>query len=99
MARREEILDAAIALVGENGIRSLTHRAVDGAANVPAGTTSNYFRTRRALIGGVVERFADRERAGWDEMAAADYPTTPAELATALAAFVQRAVGPQRTVT
>src|SRR5258706_532191 len=83
--RRDDNPDAAIPRLGENGVRGLTHRGVDAAAGVPAGTTSNYFRTRAALIGGVVERFAARERANFDELAAAAYPTTPKELAQTLA--------------
>src|SRR5262245_35946901 len=97
--RREEILDAAITLLGEHGMHRLTHRNVDAAAAVPAGSTSNYFRTREALIGAVVERFGARERAAWDDLAAAAYPTTPAELARTLAGFAKAAVGPNRTVT
>jgi len=37
-------------VLGESGSRGLTHRAVDSAAKVPPGTTSNYFRTRSALL-------------------------------------------------
>src|SRR6266487_2562015 len=61
--RREELLDAAITVLGERGIHALTHRAVDTAAGLPAGSTSNHFRTRDALLDAVVERFAARDRA------------------------------------
>src|SRR5690606_36613874 len=37
-----------------------THRAVDRAAGVPLGTTANYFRTRAALLQGLVERIGER---------------------------------------
>ena len=67
--RRDELLDAAISVLGERGIHGLTHRAVDAAAGLPAGSTSNYFRTRDALLDAVVERFAARERANWEELA------------------------------
>ena len=40
-------------------MRALTHRAVDTAAGVPAGTTSYHFRTRRELLRGVLNRIAD----------------------------------------
>ena len=56
--RRDDLLDAAIAVLGESGIHALTHRAVDAAAGLPAGSASNHFRTRDALLGAVVERFA-----------------------------------------
>jgi DNA-binding transcriptional regulator YbjK len=97
--RRNEILDAAIAVLGESGIHALTHRAVDAAAGLPAGSTSNHFRTRDALLNAVVERFAARERANWDDIAAKVCPTTPRELAEALTVFAQESAGPQRTLT
>ena len=52
------LTDAAIALIAGSGIRSLTHRAVDAAADVPTGTTSYHFRTRRELLRGVLLRIA-----------------------------------------
>ncbi|MFC7482775.1 TetR/AcrR family transcriptional regulator [Luedemannella flava] len=55
--RRDDLLDAAITVLGEGGMRALTHRAVDAAAGLPAGSTSNYFRTRDALLGAVIDRF------------------------------------------
>jgi AcrR family transcriptional regulator len=97
--RREELLDAAITVIGERGIHALTHRGVDAAAGLPAGSTSNHFRTRDALLAAVVERFAARERANWEDIAMRFYPTTAAELAQALTAFVLEATGPQRTLT
>jgi DNA-binding transcriptional regulator YbjK len=66
--RRDRLADAAIELLATEGSRGLTHRAVDAQADQPPGTTSRYFRTRDALMGGVVERvsalhFADLGRA------------------------------------
>jgi DNA-binding transcriptional regulator YbjK len=57
--RRQLLADAAIAVIGQSGMRALTHRAVDTAANVPPGTTSYHFRTRRELLRGVLNRIAD----------------------------------------
>ncbi|KPI05488.1 hypothetical protein OV450_4029 [Actinobacteria bacterium OV450] len=57
--RRTLIADTAIALVAAAGLRGLTHRAVDGAARLPAGSTSYYFRTRTALIGACYQRLAE----------------------------------------
>ncbi|MEU7603922.1 TetR family transcriptional regulator [Streptomyces sp. NPDC040724] len=57
--RRTLIADTAIGLVAATGLRGLTHRAVDGAAGLPAGSTSYYFRTRTALIGACYQRLAD----------------------------------------
>jgi len=54
--RRDALCDAAIGVIAREGMRGLTHRAVDRAAGVPEGTTSYYFRTRLALLVGVTER-------------------------------------------
>ena len=98
-SRRVQILDAAIRVLGEAGMHGLTHRSVDAAAGLTAGSTSNHFRTRDALLCPVVERFAERERANWEEIAARTCPTTPDELADALVEFARDATGPQRTLT
>jgi DNA-binding transcriptional regulator YbjK len=47
-------------VLAEAGARGLTHRAVDAEAGVPVGTTSNYFRSRDALLGGLGERIMER---------------------------------------
>ncbi len=59
--RRAEILDGALAVLADHGMRGLTHRAVDGAAGLPAGSTSYYFRSRGALVAGCVERLLERD--------------------------------------
>jgi AcrR family transcriptional regulator len=97
--RREELLDAAITVLGKRGIHALTHRAVDTAAGLPAGSASNHFRTRDALLDAVVERFAARDRAMWEDIAVRLYPTTPQELAQALTLAAQAATGPHRAVS
>jgi DNA-binding transcriptional regulator YbjK len=57
------LTDAAIDVLADLGMRGLTHRAVDARAELPLGTTSAYFRTRKALIEAVVRRLADLDRA------------------------------------
>jgi DNA-binding transcriptional regulator YbjK len=57
--RRNQILDAAIVILCDDGVGGLTHRQVDGRAGVPAGTTSNYFRTRQALLEATASRTVD----------------------------------------
>ena len=52
--RRTEILDAALRVLAEHGMRGLTHRAVDAAAGIAPGSTSYYFRSRSALVEGCV---------------------------------------------
>lgn len=58
--RRAEITDAALGVLGENGSRALTHRAVDKAAGVPLGTTANYFPSRTGLLLAMAHRIFDR---------------------------------------
>ncbi|MFJ4656487.1 TetR/AcrR family transcriptional regulator [Nocardia sp. NPDC088792] len=60
--RRTSIVDSAIDLIAEQGLRALTHRALDTALELPAGSTSYYFRTKRALVEAIVERIATRSR-------------------------------------
>jgi hypothetical protein len=51
MTTRPDLIgDTAIALLAERGLRGLTHRAVDEAAGLPPGSTSNLARTRSALL-------------------------------------------------
>ncbi|TWF79893.1 TetR family transcriptional regulator [Pseudonocardia hierapolitana] len=57
--RRTEILDGALHVLAERGMRGLTHRAVDAAAGIPPGSTSYYFRSRSALVAGCVERLLE----------------------------------------
>jgi AcrR family transcriptional regulator len=97
--RRERLLDAAVELLGGQGVRAVTHRAVDEAAGLPAGSASNLFRTRDALFDGMVDRIVDRERAVWDELAAQHPPTSPAELARTVARTVRAQTTTHRTLT
>lgn len=62
-------MDAAIVTLAREGMRGLTHRAVDRAAGVAEGSTSYYFRTREALLAGVLDRLAELSTA---EIAAVD---------------------------
>ncbi len=48
--RRQRIIDAAIAVVGERGIAGLSHRAVAAAADVPLGSTPYHFATLDELL-------------------------------------------------
>jgi DNA-binding transcriptional regulator YbjK len=58
---RERALDAAVELVGTQGIRALTHARVDAEAGLPRGSTSNHFRSRAALVAGVSSWIAEQE--------------------------------------
>src|SRR5262245_7638976 len=60
-SRADLVADTALALLAERGMRGLTHRAVDEAAGLPQGSTSNLARTRQALLELAVRRHAERE--------------------------------------
>ena len=68
--RRRELLAAALQVVADDGLRGLTHRAVDRRAGLPEGTCSAYFRTREALQVGLTQYVAGR--CGADVAALAD---------------------------
>ncbi|WP_232666688.1 TetR/AcrR family transcriptional regulator [Pseudonocardia sp. TRM90224] len=99
MSRREQVLDTAVEVLGGGGMRRLTHGAIDAAAGVPAGTTSNVFRTRDALVSGLVAHIEALDRAEWAGLAGTDPPADADALAEALVGFVRHAVGPARART
>lgn len=95
MSTRIRALDAAIGVVGADGVRALTHARVDAAAGLPRGSTSNHFRTRAALVAGVITHLAEQERAdgGLPEI------RTAADLASALSSMVELQSGTFATRT
>jgi DNA-binding transcriptional regulator YbjK len=97
--KRTDVLDAAIDLLGTEGLRALTHRGVDAAAGVPAGSTSNYFRTRSALVEGVLDRLLERDRVDVGSLTGAAPPCDARELADLLYRYVLFATGPDAVRT
>ena len=57
-------------MVADEGLRGLTHRAVDRRAGLPEGTCSAYFRTRQALQVAVTQYVAAAMAADVDALAA-----------------------------
>ncbi|MDI3388088.1 TetR family transcriptional regulator [Streptomyces sp. B-S-A8] len=101
LSRAELIADTAIALLAERGMRGLTHRAVDEAAGLPQGSTSNHARTRLALLEATVRRQAEREAQSLMPAEAPDPADGAAALAgtLALALALHRALTEQRELT
>nr|WP_055502625.1 TetR/AcrR family transcriptional regulator [Nonomuraea pusilla] len=96
------IADAAIATLAERGMRGLTHRAVDEAARLPPGSTSNHARTRAALLGLALARLTELERAVFAELlgkAGAQPPVPADDLVETLARVTHRALSRDRHVT
>ncbi|MGB4778227.1 TetR/AcrR family transcriptional regulator [Microbacterium sp.] len=99
-SRPEVLADAAIHLIATEGLRALTHRAVDRYAELPQGSTSYYAPTRAALLELVARRLAERSLGDlrWllDVLVSAspdiDHEARVYQIATMLAAFVTRLV-------
>lgn len=80
-------------------MRGLTHRAVDEVAGLPRGSTSNLFRSRDDLLEGIVARFAERERAAFEQVALSEVPLTPEDLGRTLSRFAVDSTRGDRSVT
>lgn len=94
--RRDRLRDAAITVLAEEGGRGLTHRAVDRAAEVPDGTTKNYFPTRDAVLRAVAERCLEQYLALTAELAAGPGPADREELTALFRTLLENVAGPGR---
>ena len=61
--RREEILRAALRLIGSRGMHHVTHRDVAAEADVPLGSTTYYFATKEELLTEALRLFVAEEAA------------------------------------
>ena len=86
--RRTHIARTALHVLATAGGRGLTHRAVDAAAEVPAGSTSYYFRTRAALLNACLEDLVEQDLAELDVMQPLLTADEPEVLAGAIADMV-----------
>jgi DNA-binding transcriptional regulator YbjK len=59
--RREQILEAALRVIGRSGRGAATHRAVAEEAGVPLGSTTYYFDSRDDLLRQALEHVAAQE--------------------------------------
>ncbi|MFE3189144.1 TetR/AcrR family transcriptional regulator [Nocardia sp. NPDC059240] len=94
--RRTLIVDSAIDLIAAQGLRALTHRALDTALELPAGSTSYYFRTKRALIEAIVDRIATRSRDDFEGRPPAMDRRDPDQLAEGIAGWLDRLLAQRR---
>ncbi len=58
--RRTIIADSAISIIARDGVRALTHRAIDREAGLPEGTTTYHAKTRAALLELVIDVLSSR---------------------------------------
>ena len=97
MSNRDRALAAAVDLLGTEGLRGLTHARVDDRADLPKGSASNYFRSRAALLDGVVDWMVRQET---PQVEATFRPESPEELIDQLCALYEFMTGPNAvTVT
>lgn len=87
------IADSAIEVVAREGIRALTHRAVDSEAGLPSGSTSYYCRTRAQLLTLTVDRVVSLLRgfvevSGIQELASTNADDVLAGLSNMIAALL-----------
>lgn len=97
--RRTQLLDAALGVVADRGLKGLTHRAVDAAAGLAEGTTSNYYRSRGALVEAVLERLLQLDGALLQDAGPAGPPRDVGELAEQLAGLVLALAGQHAGLT
>jgi DNA-binding transcriptional regulator YbjK len=68
--RREQILEAALRVIGSRGREAVTHRAVAEEAGVPLGSTTYYFDSRDDLLAQALEHVAAEAVARYERLAA-----------------------------
>ncbi|WP_036494746.1 TetR/AcrR family transcriptional regulator [Nocardia sp. BMG111209] len=90
-ARRQELCDAAIELLAQDGARGLTHLRVDRRVGVADGSTSFYFSTRAALLRAVTNRVVAQDIADF-EAAMAAMKAAGDRAATLLSTLAEQAV-------
>src|SRR5690348_1887479 len=95
MSNRDRALAAAVELLGTEGLRGLTHARVDDRAELPKGSTSNYFRSRAALLDGVVDWMVSQET---PRIETTLKPSSPEDLIDELCRLYEFMTGPNAVV-
>lgn len=62
-ARRLLLADSALAVIGDEGIRALTHHRIDDRAGIARGSTSYYCRRRVDILRLALQRLFDLDNA------------------------------------
>ena len=94
--RPEQLADAALEVLGSSGSHGLTHRRVDAAAGVPAGTTSNYFGSRDAILRAAANRLLELQLADLNQTSDGGRPGSRDDLEKVIAALAVVAEGAGR---
>lgn len=61
VARKNQIIDAALSIIGSDGIAGLSMRGVAAQAGLPLGAVGYYFRSKDDLIAAAFQRHTRRE--------------------------------------
>lgn len=91
MERRERIIESALQVVADGGLKGLTHRAVDRHANLAEGSTGNLFPRRADLIHALLSHLGDRDKELFRQAEEVKV-SAPHQVAALLARGVQRMV-------
>ncbi|MFC8191032.1 TetR/AcrR family transcriptional regulator [Cellulomonas sp. NPDC057328] len=95
--RRRLVARHALEVLAAEGARGLTHRAVDQAAGLPAGSTSYYHRTRAALLDACLDDLVRQDEAEIAAMTPLLRAGDEASLAAVLADVLHRWATTDRT--
>lgn len=90
---RDALLDAAESVVLRDGITGLTLDAVATLAGASKGGLLHHFRSKDALIRGLVERTVDRWRADYSEAIEAGTRSEPGQADAAARALISMSLG------
>ena len=60
-ARRREILEATLRVIGRGGLAAVDHRTVATEAGVPLGSTTYYFSSKDDMVSQTLNHVADQE--------------------------------------
>jgi AcrR family transcriptional regulator len=91
-SRRDAICEAALDLAAEGGNHRVTHQSIDQRLGIAKGSTSYYYRSRRALVHAAAAHLAQRSAIAFQALL--DSPLgSPADL---VCAYVDELLGPRR---
>jgi DNA-binding transcriptional regulator YbjK len=91
-ARRRQILEATLRVIGRGGIAAVDHRAVAADAGVPLGSTTYYFDSKDDMVSQALHHVADEATAELSRQRAELEGKSPAAVRRRLVEHVMDAV-------
>jgi DNA-binding transcriptional regulator YbjK len=85
--RRREILEATLRVIGESGVKGVTHRAVAQEAGVALASTTYYFDSKDALVEEALEQMIARSIEDVRRFTACSAPISHQELIDRIMGF------------